>query len=250
MPEHDLPTALVTGAAGGLGFSIARRLAERGDHVVVADLGEDASAARADELRSAGFSAEHRVLDVTDEEQVVAAIAEIDSRTPLSTVVNNAGVAFSSPLLETPMSRFDLLFSVNVRGTFLVMREAARAMTSRGAGSIVNICSTSSFTASTGPMIAYDASKGAAAMMTRAAGRELARTGVRVNGLAPGTMDTPLVRGLGSSDDELAQLAAARIPVGRLGGTDEVAEGAAWLSSPAASYVVGHILVIDGGWLA
>ncbi|WP_159501262.1 SDR family NAD(P)-dependent oxidoreductase [Microbacterium sp. 18062] len=253
MAEMDAPvrgTALVTGGAGGLGFAIARRLAVGGDRVVIADIDETAAAAAAAALAENGTEATGVRLDVTDEADVVEVIARVDARWPLTTVVNNAGVAFSEPLVETTAAQFERLFAVNVTGTFLVLREAVRLMTPRAAGAIVNICSTSSFTASTGPMAAYDASKGALAMLTRATARECARTGIRINGVAPGTMDTALVRGLGESTELLARLAETRIPVGRLGETDEVAAAVEWLASPASSYVLGHILVVDGGWLA
>jgi NAD(P)-dependent dehydrogenase (short-subunit alcohol dehydrogenase family) len=245
-----LPASLVTGAAGGLGFAIASRLASRGDHVVIADVDGVSAAARASELVKGGASAEGIALDVTDESAVASVFERIEAERPVGTVVNNAGIAFSSPLVDTDLARFDALMGVNVRGTFVVMQAAARHMLPRGVGSIVNVCSTSSFTASTGPMAAYDASKAAVALLTKAAARELAPLGLRVNGVAPGTMDTALVRGLGSSDADLDSLAAARIPLGRLGETGEVANAVAWLSSPEASYVVGHLLVVDGGWLA
>ncbi len=243
-------SALVTGGAGGLGLAIARALAVRGDRVVIADIDAGAAERAAAGLAADGLAAEGTRLDVTDEDEVAATIARLDAAAPLTTVVNNAAIAFASPLVDTPAARFEQLFAVNVTGTFLVLREALRAMLPRSAGSIVNICSTSSFTASTGPMSAYDASKGALAMLTRAAAREHARTGVRINGVAPGTMDTALVRGLGESDELLERLADTRIPMGRLGSTGEVASAVEWLTSPASSYVLGHILVVDGGWLA
>ncbi|MFT4307296.1 MAG: SDR family NAD(P)-dependent oxidoreductase [Microbacterium sp.] len=242
--------ALVTGGARGLGLAVARRLAVRGDRVVIADLDGASTEAAAMALRAEGLDVTGVTLDVADEEDVGRAFAKLTTHGTLTTVVNNAGVAFSAPLVDTSAAQFDRLMAVNVRGAFLVLREAVRAMLPSGAGSVVNICSTSSFTASTGPMVAYDTSKGALAMLTRASAREQARTGIRINGVAPGTMDTALVRDLGENDALLARLADTWIPVGRLGDTDEVAAAVEWLSSPAASYVVGHILVVDGGWLA
>jgi 3-oxoacyl-[acyl-carrier protein] reductase len=251
MSNDSRPSAsLVTGAAGGLGFAIASRLASRGDHVIIADVNATLAAEKARELADGGASAEGIGLDVTDAAAVADALEAIEASRPLGTVVNNAGIAFSSPLIDTDLARFDALMNVNVRGTFVVMQAAARHMLPRATGSIVNICSTSSFTASTGPMAAYDASKAAVALMTKAVARELAPKGIRVNGVAPGTMDTALVRGLGSSDSDLEDLATARIPIGRLGGTTEVANAVAWLSSDEASYVIGHLLVVDGGWLS
>ena len=136
-----------------------------------------------------------------------------------------------------------------MRGVFFTLQAAARAMAPRGAGSIVTVCSTSGFTASTGPMTAYDASKGAVRLLTQAAARELAGAGIRVNGVAPGTVETELTLGLATSA-ELAALGGSRVPLGRLGRPEEIASAVAFLASDEASYITGHILVADGGWLA
>jgi NAD(P)-dependent dehydrogenase (short-subunit alcohol dehydrogenase family) len=241
--------ALVTGGARGLGRAIAHALAAAGSEVVVADLDLAAAQECAASIIGFGDLARAIALDVTDVDAVRDGVARADAETPLHTVVANAGVAFQRPLADVEPGQFDQLMEVNVRGVFFTLQAAARAMAPRGTGSIVTVCSTSGFMASTGPMTAYDASKGAVRLLTQAAARELAGAGIRVNGVAPGTVETELTLGLATSA-ELAALGGSRVPLGRLGRPEEIASAVAFLASDEASYITGHILVADGGWLA
>jgi NAD(P)-dependent dehydrogenase (short-subunit alcohol dehydrogenase family) len=236
--------ALVTGGASGIGRAISATLADAGYAVVVADVDGEAAATTAAEI-----GADALTLDVTDVSAVRRTIADLDGRRPLAAVVANAGVAWQQRLVDVEPEEYDALMAVNVRGVFFVVQAALRAMEPRRAGSIVTICSTSSFTASTGPMAAYDASKGAVKLLTQAAAREAAPSGVRINGVAPGTVETALTLGIATTD-ALARLGRERVPLGRLGRPEELARAVAFLVSDAASYVTGHILVVDGGWLA
>jgi NAD(P)-dependent dehydrogenase (short-subunit alcohol dehydrogenase family) len=238
--------SLVTGAARGIGLAIAHALAARGDTVVLADVID--ATPQAEALRREGHDARAVALDVTDVEMVRDVVAGIDAATPLDTLVNNAGIAFRSPIADVEPDDYDRLMAVNVRGLFFAMQAALRAMVPRRRGNVVNLCSTSSFTASTGPMVVYDASKATVRMLTQAAAREVAASGVRVNAIAPGTVETDLMRGLATAA-ELDTLAAQRVPMGRLGRPEEIAAAVAFLSSDAASYITGHVLVADGGWL-
>jgi len=248
-PVRTTPGAFVTGGARGLGRAIATALARRGDEVTVADLDLDLAESTAADLRAEGYHATAVALDVADVTAVAAAVAAADAVTPLGTLVNNAGVGFSTPLVDVTPEQFDRLMNINLRGVFFGIQAAARAMIPRGTGSIVNLASTSGFTASTAPMVPYDTSKGAVRMLTVSAARELAPSGVRVNAVAPGTIDTELTRSLAVDEGALDRLVARRIPLGRLGSPEDIAEAVAWLSSDDASYVTGHTLVVDGGWL-
>ena len=239
--------ALVTGGARGIGRAIAERLARRGDTVFIGDLGSMAAPTAA-ELAAEGLAVHAVELDVRDPGSLAAAVASVEEVAPLATMVNNAGVGWIRPLTEVTPQEFDDLMSVNLRGVFFGIQAAARAMVSRG-GCIVNTASTSAFTASTTPMVPYDTSKGAVRMLTIAAARELAPAGIRVNAVAPGTVDTDLTRSVLDDPDVLERQAAERIPLGRLGKVTDIAAAVDFLSSDAASYVTGHVLVVDGGWL-
>lgn len=243
------PTSLVTGGGGGIGSGVARVLARRGDHVVVADLDEQRAGEVVAAIVADGGSARAVRLDIADVEAAGDVLAAIDAETPLTTVVNNAALATSGPITDVRPDEYDRVMGVNVRGTFFLVQAALKAMLPRGAGNVVNICSTSSFTASTSDMTVYDTSKAAVKMITQAAAKEVARSGVRVNGVAPGTLRTSLTSAL-LDDGGFANLEQTRIPLGRLGEPHEIGDAVAFLSSDAASYVTGHILVVDGGWLA
>jgi NAD(P)-dependent dehydrogenase (short-subunit alcohol dehydrogenase family) len=236
--------SLVVGGAKGIGRAICAALAERGDEVVVADV--DVAAA---ERCAAEIGGRAVALDVTDAAAVREVVGRVDAETLLATVVANAGVAFRKQIFDVEPGEYDRLMAVNVRGVFFVVQAALRVMVPRGTGSVVTLCSTSGFTASTGPMTVYDASKGAVRLLTQAAAREVAASGVRVNAVAPGTVETGLTRSLASAE-ELAALGRERVPLGRLGRPEEIAAAVAFLSSAAASYVTGHVLVADGGCLA
>jgi NAD(P)-dependent dehydrogenase (short-subunit alcohol dehydrogenase family) len=241
--------AFVTGGARGIGQAICRVLARRGDTVFLADLDGEVAAASAAAIVAEGHDVRSLQLDVADVDAMAAAVATVDAEVPLSTFVNNAGIGFSEPLLSVTPAQFDRLMAVNLRAVFFGLQAAAKAMTPRGTGSIVNLASTSGFTASTTPMVPYDTSKGAVRMLTVSASRELARTGIRVNAVAPGSIDTDLTRSLATDTDALDRMASKRIPLGHLGEPTDIADAVAWLTSEQARYVTGHTLFVDGGWL-
>jgi NAD(P)-dependent dehydrogenase (short-subunit alcohol dehydrogenase family) len=241
--------ALVTGGARGIGRAIVEALAARGDRVVIADIDLPNAERTADELRGRDLDVRAVELDVTDVAQVGQVLAAVDGDSPLATVVCNAGVGQAGAIVDTPEEEFERVMAVNVKGVFFVVQAALRLMLPRKRGSIVTVSSTSGFTASSEPMAVYDASKAAVRMLTASAAREGAAAGVRVNAVAPGTVGTDLVREV-LSDEAIARLSRERIPLGRLAEPEEIAQAVQFLSSEAASYMTGHTLVVDGGWLS
>ena len=244
----DARAALVTGGARGIGLAIVEALAARGDRVTIADVDLENARASAADLEQRGRRVSAVALDVTDVEQVHRVLGEVDAEAALTTVVCNAGLAQLGGVLDTSVEHYDRVLAVNLKGVFFTMQAALRLMVPRGTGSVVSISSTSGFTASSTPQAVYDLSKAAVRMLTTSAARETGRTGVRVNAVAPGTVGTDLVRDL-LSKEAIARLSDERIPMGRLAEPREIAAAVAWLSSDEASYVTGHTLVADGGWL-
>jgi len=214
--------------------------------VFIADIAGEAETAAG--FRAEGLDVHPLRLDVRDVGAIGEVVERVDREVPLATMVNNAGIGWIRPLVDVSPDDFDALMAVNLRGVFFGIQAAAKVMIPRGAGCIVNTASTSAFSASTSPMVPYDTSKGAVRMLTIAAARELATHGIRVNAVAPGTVDTDLVRSV-LGESRAAEQTGTLIPLGRLGQPTDIAAAVDFLSSEAASYVTGHVLVVDGGWL-
>jgi NAD(P)-dependent dehydrogenase (short-subunit alcohol dehydrogenase family) len=246
---NDVTGALVTGGARGIGRAIAERLARRGDVVFLTDSDVTEATRVTDALSAQGLAVHALELDVRQVGAIGPVIAEADAHAPLKTVVNNAGVGWSLPLVDVTPDRFDDLMAVNLRGVFFVLQAAARVMIPRRQGSIINIASTSAFTASSNPMVPYDVSKGAVRMLTVSAAHELSAFGIRVNAVAPGTVETDFMRSLIPDPSALDGQAENLIPLRRLGSPGDVAAAVDFLSSDDATYITGHVLVVDGGWL-
>ena len=225
--------ALVTGAGSGIGAAVARRLAAEGAEVIVADLQPDAVATE--------LGARAVVLDVRDEEQVAPAMAGLD------VLVNVAGIGSTTNAPETTLEVWENVMAVNARGTFLCCKHAIPGMAARGGGSIVNIASVAGLVGLRN-RAAYCASKGAVISLTRALAVDHVADGIRVNAVAPGTVDSPWVRRLVEDVGESLDALRARQPLGRLGTPEEIADAVAYLAT--AEFVTGSVLVIDGGLTA
>ena len=239
--------ALVTGAGSGIGRAIAVAMAAEGARVAGADVDAAGLAETADAIRAAdgaGGPMAEIVCDVSDERAILAAFREVESqRGVLDILVNNAGILIEKPLTETTAADFDRLIGVNLRGLFLVGREAARIMLHAGGGRIVNVASELAYLGRENASL-YCASKGAVLSLTRSWARELAPT-ILVNALAPGPTATPMLLGGSTSPETLAK--EAQNPLGRLGQPEEIAAAAVFLAGPAASFMTGQCVSPNGG---
>jgi len=234
--------AVVTGAAGGLGAAVARRLVADGAAVVLLDRDEAGLQSVAAEL--AGATA--LVADVADETAVAAAAAEVERRHGRCDVlVNNAALYARAPLDGHPLDVWDDVLAVNLRGTFLCTRAFGALMLAGGGGAIVNVTSIAARVPTPGAA-AYCASKAAIVALTRQTALEWGPRGVRANAVSPGFMATQMSV-VDYDDEALARARAERVPVRRIADPDDVARVVAFLAGPDAGYVSGEELVVDGG---
>lgn len=240
--------ALVTGAAAGMGLATAWAFAEAGAAVALADVREDAVAAEAERIRAAGGKALAVRCDVSDDAQV----AEMVERTVaefgrLDAAFNNAGVmAKVVPTAESTREEWDRVVGVNLRGVWSCMKHELRQMLEQGGGAIVNNASVGALTGNPG-IGSYIASKHGVVGLTRTAALEYVKQGIRVNAVNPGLIDTQIARDVVSGSEQAYAELAKQVPMGRAGRPEEIAAAVLWLCSPAASYVVGHALTVDGG---
>jgi len=248
----DGAVAVVTGAARGIGRATALALADAGAVTVVADLDAEASAEAVAEVGALGGRAWAHAADVTREDSVdalFAAAAEREGRVDI--LVNNAGIAIRRPAVDLSLDDWDKVVAVNMTGMFLCARSAARHMIARGGGgAVVNVASIMGLSGGgLYPNISYQTSKGAVVNMTRALAIEWAPHGIRVNAVAPTYVRTRLIAPLLESAELTARI-LAMTPLGRLAEPEDVAAAIAFLASPAAGMITGHVLPVDGGFLA
>ena len=246
--EFDGRTALVTGGASGIGLAIARRLAQGGAAVVLADYNEEAAADAAAELQNAGARAASVFTDVTDAAATSAAVRfAADAFGGLHLAVNNAGIA--GPLQPTgayDTDAWDRVIATNLTGVFHALRFELPVLADEGGGSIVNVSSILGVNGFAGSP-AYVAAKHGVLGLTKTAALEYAAQGVRVNAVGPGFVDTPL---LGETDLAQREELISLHPQGRLGSPKEVAEVTAFLLSDRASFIQGSFHLVDGGYSA
>jgi NAD(P)-dependent dehydrogenase (short-subunit alcohol dehydrogenase family) len=246
----DGKVALITGAASGMGASMARLFAREGARVALADLLDEEGRAVAAEITAGNGAAAYHHLDVTGEsEWQRVAEAVVGQWGGLDILVNDAGLSGSAVADLFDAAAWDRLMAVNARGVFLGMKFAIPLMKARGGGAIVNISSISGITGQHGVHVGYNASKGAVRTLTKAAAVQHGRDNIRINSIHPGLM--PPMRSSGRTADPAVRAKMLEVvPMGRAGRVEEVAYAALFLASDEASYITGAELYVDGGYLA
>ncbi|MFT3720318.1 SDR family NAD(P)-dependent oxidoreductase [Pseudorhodoferax sp.] len=248
-PQNTPRIALVTGAASGIGRAIAERLAIDA-HAVVCIVDRDAQGARdaAEHIAGQGGSAHPFCADMADAQAIQAMLGEVRNQVGApDMVVNCAGVAPTAPVLEHSMSQWQSTLDINVTAPFLIVQQCLADMKRKGWGRIVNIASISGVRAGSG-RLAYGTSKAALIALTRQFAVEAAEWGVTVNAVAPGPVETPLIKKMAGGDSTSTY--ANLVPMNRFGTPDEIAHAVLFLLSEQASYITGETLAVDGGFLA
>jgi len=244
-------TAFVTGGSAGMGAATVRAFAEAGANAAIIDRDGEAAQRLADELTEQGWTALGIACDVTDEDQVAAAVARtVEAYGSLDMAFNNAGIMLPPvDSADETAEAFDRIVAVNLRGVWASMKHELKQMREQGSGAIVNCSSLGGLVGGDG-RATYHATKHGVIGQTKSVALQYGKYGVRVNAVCPGTISTPMVERM-TTDGELdPEAAAAGVPLGRLGRADEIAAAVLWLSSNAASYVTGAALPVDAGYTA
>lgn len=244
--------ALVTGASSGIGRATALAFGREGARVVVSDLNVEGGEETVSAIKESGGESTFVHADVSrvgDVEALIENVVQVYGR--LDCAHNNAGIEgeIGSRLHEYPEDTWDRLIDINLKGVWLCMKYELTQMLAQGGGSIVNTASAAGLVGSR-RMSAYTASKHGVVGLTKSAALEYAQEGIRVNAVCPGIIDTPMVRRLIGGREDYEASISSRQPVGRLGTAEEIAEAVVWLSSDAASFVTGHAMSVDGGFVA
>lgn len=253
----DSKVALVTGAGSGIGKEIALLYGAQGARVVIADINVEAAESVVTLITEQNGAAQSLRLDVSNEEQVRSAFAQVvQEHGRIDILVNNAGVSHVGNILETSLEDWERVMSVNMRGVFLCSKYAITHMVAQNpqGGVLVNMASVAGMIA-VDRRFPYGASKGAVISMTRSIAMDFVGQGIRANAICPGTVHTPFVEGylernFADTKDEARRQLHARQPIGRMGRPEEIAHAALYLASDEAEFVTGSTLVIDGGWTA
>lgn len=244
-------TCLITGAGIGIGRATAKAFAAAGYHVVVTDVLDAEGTSCVDEIKAAGGSAEYHRLDVRSTEAADALVARIEAeRGAIDVIVANAGIAHKVPLPALTDEKWDHTFDIDLKGIFRVIRPALAGMKARRKGSVIALSSIMGVAYGWDEHVHYSAAKAGVVGLVRGLAVELARDGIRVNGIAPGYIRTAqLLSKENSLGPEGAEKAGEFIPMGRIGEPEDIADVALFLASNGARYMTGQVVVVDGGLL-
>ncbi|MFB4272943.1 SDR family NAD(P)-dependent oxidoreductase [Nonomuraea sp. GTA35] len=252
-PAYDFTgqVAFVTGAGSGMGLATARAFAESGAAVALTDINTEALDAAAKDLTGAGHQVLALTCDVSDEDEVAAAVDRtVETFGRLDMAFNNAGIQIPPcDAADESIEVFDRVNAINLRGVWACMKHELRHMRAQGSGAIVNCSSLGGLVGIPG-RASYHATKHGVIGLTKSAALEYAPRGIRVNTVCPGTIDTPMVSDMIAKGELDRGQAMADQPINRLGTADEIASAVLWLCSPGASFVVGVALPVDGGYVA
>jgi 3-oxoacyl-[acyl-carrier protein] reductase len=251
MENSRKPTVLITGSGIGIGAATARAFGGAGYRVIVTDVLDDEGQKVASDITQNGGEAEYHHLDVMSTEEVNRVVADAEGRYgPLDCVVANAGIAHRVPLPELTDERWDRTHEIDLKGVMRVCRAAAPAMRTQGRGSMVAVSSIMGVAYGWDEHVQYSAAKAGVVGLVRGLAVELARDGIKVNGIAPGYIRTAQALSEEHSlGPEGLEQAAAFIPMGRVGEPEDIADVILFLASDAARYLTGQVLVVDGGLL-
>ncbi len=237
--------AIVTGGARGIGRAIATAFAAKGIVSVIADIDLEVAEKAAEEIRASGAEAIAIKVDLSRTDQIAQLVDETIMRYGrLDILVNNAGILSNTPYDQITETEWDRVLDINLKGVLFASREALKPMLAQGWGRIISISSLAGRNGGVSIGPAYAASKAAVIGLTRHLARKVARNGITVNAVAPGTTETDIIKGF--SEDEMVAINNA-IPVGRLGKPEEIAEMVAFLASDSAAFITGAVIDINGG---
>ena len=252
MEDLKNKVVVITGARRGMGKADALLFAQKGAKVVVSDISQEDCQAVVDEIEKKGGEAMAVKCDVSQKQEVDNLFSKtIEKFGRVDVLVNNAGIAEFKPFLEMTEEEWDRTLDINLKGYFLCAQAAAKEMAKQKSGVIVNIASVAMGQVGVGflNIVHYCASKGGIAAMTEAMALELAPYNIRVNAIAPGMIETPMLDPI-KQDPKAMEGILARVPLNRMGKPEEIADLVVFLASDKSSYITGSIIVIDGGWLA
>lgn len=249
----DGKVALVTGGASGIGRATALTFAREGAQLVIADMNAEGGQQTVHMITENGGEATFVQVDVSQVREVEAMISKaVETYGRLDCAHNNAGIGSRprAPLHECTEETWDRVLAINLKGVWLCMKYEIIQMLKQGSGTIVNTASIMGLVGSWSGTAAYNASKHGVVGLTKTAALEYATSGIRVNAVCPGYIQTPLIEEALTSNPALEAQIVARHPVGRMGKPEEIAEAVVWLCADAASFVTGHTMTVDGGYIA